>query len=125
MIKSYINLVLVFTLFSASLSAQEGVVKVNQDPQIDALLKLKKDVNRKAQKFKIQIYNGSRPGAENARNNFRKYYSNWSVSIQYETPNYKIWVGNFKTRLEADRALLRVKRKFTNAFIFKPKKDKN
>ena len=37
--------------------------------------------------------------------------------------NYKIWVGNFKTRLEADRALVKIKRKFSNAFYFKPKTD--
>ena len=104
---------------------QEGVVVVNQDPQIESLLKLKKEVNRKAKNFKIQIYNGSRSGAENAREKFRSSYGGWAVSMEYETPNYKIWVGNFKTRLEADRALLRVKKKFSNAFIFKPKKDKN
>ena len=44
--------------------------------------------------------------------------------MRYETPNYKIWVGNFKTRLEADRALQRIKRAFNSAFIFKPKKGK-
>jgi hypothetical protein len=105
-------------------SAQTGVVTVNQDPQIDALIELKKDVNKKSKNFKIQIYNGNRAGAENARRTFRTYYSDWSTSLVYETPNYKIWIGNFKTRLEADRALLRIKKKFTNAFIFKPKKEK-
>ena len=41
----------------------------------------------------------------------------------FNTPNYKIWVGNFRDRLEADRALLRIKKSYMNAFIFKPKKD--
>ena len=45
--------------------------------------------------------------------------------MKFETPNYKVWVGNFETRLEADRALRRIKRKFANAFIFKPKKEKD
>jgi len=106
------------------IQAQQGVVVVNQDEQIDALLKLKKDINRRNKNFKIQIYNGSRAGAENARLKFLNSYSGWSLSMEYETPNYKIWVGNFNTRLEADRALLRVKKKFSNAFIFKPKKNK-
>jgi hypothetical protein len=43
--------------------------------------------------------------------------------MEFETPNYKIWIGNFNTRLEADRALVKVKRKFAYAFYFKPKKD--
>ena len=104
--------------------AQNAEVNVNQDPQIDQLLKLKKDVNRSSNNFKIQIYNGSRYGAENAQTKFLESFGSWPVSMQYETPNYKIWVGNFETRLEADRALLRIKRKFSNAFIFKPKKKK-
>jgi hypothetical protein len=39
----------------------------------------------------------------------------------YETPNYKIWIGNFRSRLEADKALIKIKKKYINAFIFKPK----
>ena len=114
-----------FCIFAIpQIQGQQGVVVVNQDEQIDALLKLKKDINRRERNYKIQIYNGSRTGAENARNKFLTSYSGWSLSMEYETPNYKIWVGNFKTRLEADRALIRVKKKFSNAFIFKPKKNK-
>ncbi|MBT8266544.1 MAG: SPOR domain-containing protein [Bacteroidia bacterium] len=116
-------LALIFSFFTTTILAQEGTVNINQNSEIDKLLELKKDVNAKEKNYRIQIYNGSRSGAENASENFRMNYSGWTVSMQYETPNYKIWVGNFKTRLEADRALLRVKRKFTNAFIFKPKKD--
>ncbi len=114
------------TLFSlANLQAQEGEVTVNQDKQIDALLRLKKDINKTELNYQIQIYNGNRSGAEKARLEFRKSFSDWPTSIKYETPNYKIWIGNFKTRLEANRVLLKVKKKFRDAFILKPKKDKN
>ena len=112
----------VFTLFTGVSSAQKGKVEVNQSNEINQLLKLKKEVNKKAQFYKIQIYNGSRSGAMNAKSEFRESYNEWPLEMKFETPNYKIWIGNFKTRLEADRALLRVKKKFGNAFIFKPKK---
>ena len=122
----FIITLIVLTMFTMSnLLAQEGVVTVNQDREIDELLKLKKEVNRTEYNYKIQIYNGNRTGAENARLEFRKSFPNWSTNMKYETPNYKIWVGNFKTHLEADRALLKVKKKFGNAFIFKPKNNKN
>ena len=49
-------------------------------------------------------------------------FENWKSNIVYEYPNFKIWAGSFATRLEADRALKEVKRKFPSAFIFKPKK---
>jgi hypothetical protein len=103
--------------------SQEGIVSVNQDKDIDVLLDLKKEVNKSQSNYKIQIYNGNRSGAKKTRLEFRNLFSDWPTSMKFETPNYKIWIGNFKTRLEADRALLKIKRKFINAFIFKPKKE--
>ena len=127
MIKNHSNhltLIVLFTFFlSTNLFAQNGTVEVNQDKQIDALLRVKKDVNATTSNYKIQIYSGNRPGADNALAEFRKSYGEWKSTKEFETPNYKIWVGNFKTRLEADRALVKIKRKFLNAFSFKPKKD--
>lgn len=121
---NYLFFVVAFFLFySTEILAQKGVVTINQDKDIDVLLHLKKEINRTGSNYKIQIYNGNRSGAEKTRLEFRNSFSNWSTYIKYETPNYKIWIGNFKTRLEADRALLKIKRKFNNAFIFKPKKE--
>jgi len=40
--------------------------------------------------------------------------------MKYETPNYKVWVGRFRTRMEADRKLVKVKKLFPNAFLFTP-----
>jgi hypothetical protein len=35
-------------------------------------------------------------------------------------------VGNFMTRLEADRALLKIQKQFPNAFVFRPeRKERN
>lgn len=105
-------------------NAQEGSVIVNQDNEIDQLLELKKDINKSKKNYKIQIFNGSHSGALKAQSDFKKVFYQWPIDLEYETPNYKIWVGDFKTRLEADRALIKVKKEFANAFIFKPKRDK-
>jgi SPOR domain len=121
---NFLFFVVPFFLFcSTKIVAQKGIVTINQDKDIDILLRLKKEINRTEANYKIQIYNGNRSGAEKTRLEFRNSFSNWSTYIKYETPNYKIWIGNFKTRLEADRALLKIKKKFNNAFIFKPKKE--
>jgi uncharacterized protein YxjI len=109
---------------TTTLLAQEGVVTVNQDRQIATLLKLKKKLNRTESNYRIQIYNGNRSGAKETSLEFSRLFNDWIINMEYETPNYKIWVGSFKTRLEADRALLEVKKKFTNAFIFKPNNKK-
>ena len=109
-------------LVNCSLVAQEGTVTINQDKEIEALLEIKKDIETSSNRYRIQIYSGaSRGSAEATKSKFSESYSDWPSSIEYETPNYKIWVGNFRSRLEADRALIRIKMTFINAFIFEPK----
>ncbi|WP_239022010.1 SPOR domain-containing protein [Pontimicrobium aquaticum] len=105
--------------FTSAIIAQEGEVVVNQDKQIETLLRLKKEVNKTLVNYRIQIFNGNRQGAEKARDEFVKVFSSWKPDMKFQTPNYKIWVGEFKTRLEADRALLQIKKEFRNAFIIK------
>ena len=122
--KTLFFFVLIMALNSVKLAAQQGEVTVNQDRQIDKLLELKKEINRTESNYKIQIYNGNRTYAQKARSEFRRSFLDLPTSMQYETPNYKIWIGNFKNRLEADRTLVKVKKKFANAFIFTPKIDK-
>ena len=121
MIKTSYKFLLLTFLFSVvfvnTIKAQDGVVVVNQDKDIETLLRLKKDVNRTLVNYRIQIYNGNRQGANKAEMEFKKVFSDWSPSMRFQTPNYKIWVGSFKTRLEADRALLKIKKEFRNAFI--------
>jgi len=111
----------IFTLILNS-HAQQGSLTINQDPRIDELIKFKKEIEYTSDNYRIQIFSGERTKAENNQLNFKKYFSEYSSKLVYETPNYKIWVGHFRTRLEADRALKKVKFKFPYAFIFKPKK---
>ena len=115
----------ILTLLICSVSgfSQEGVVTVEQDSDIDKLLEYKKDIET-VNLFKIQIYSGTRSGAERSKRDFLNQFYEWPVSMEFDSPNTKIWVGNFRSRLEADKALLKIKKKYANAFIFEPKKDK-
>lgn len=105
--------------------SQQGTVSIQQDKKIANLLEIKKEMNKNdsdSERYKIQIYSGNRASAESAQREFNTTFTDWKATIQYETPNFKIWAGNFTTRLEADRALKKIKNKFSTAFIFKPKK---
>ena len=48
----------------------------------------------------------------------------YSFTIEYETPNYKVWAGNFSTRIDAERALMKIQQNFPSAFILKPDRRK-
>ena len=117
----FCSIYLIFIGFTMKINAQEGRVNVDQDKDIAKLLEFKKDLST-VDLYKIQVYQGHRSGAEEAKSKFASLYDEWPISMEYETPNYKIWVGNFRSRLEADKALIRIKKDYTNAFIFKPKK---
>ncbi len=108
--------------FSHIGQAQDGTVTIDQDEAIEKLLDYKKDV-KTAEVYKIQLDFGTRSEAMKLREKFRNTFSQWPSELIYETPNYKVWVGNFSTRLEADIALLEIKKKFTKAMVFIPKKD--
>jgi hypothetical protein len=116
-------------LFSAQICfSQQGSLTINQDPEVTELLDLKKKMNisdTDSERYKIQIYSGNRPGAEKAEAQINSKLNNLPSILVFETPNYKVWVGNFRSRLEADRTLLKVQKEFKNAFVFKPKKDKD
>ncbi len=118
--------ILLFFLFvgaSHFLEAQKGTVTVDIDPKADRLVALKKEANRKAENvYRIQIYSGTAGQARGREAAFKEKFPGWSCNLKFETPNYKVWVGNFRTRLEADRRLIEVKKKFPNAFILAPQK---
>ncbi len=114
--------------FTALSNAQQGNVTINQDPAISTLLDYKTEINvdgKDSRRYKIQIFSGDRSKAEEVLTAFKYSYGEWSAKKVYETPNYKVWVGNFRTKLEADRALIKIKKKFPSAFPFKPKKERD
>ena len=101
--KIEMRILFICLLFSCfPILSQNGKVTINQSSKLDSVVKLKKELNGKVQNLRIQIFNDT------------------SASIIYETPNYKIWVGNFYNQLEADKKLIEIRKKFRSAFIFRP-----
>jgi len=71
--------------------------------------------------FRIQIYSGSRSGSSNALNRFKKQHPSMFVETSYEQPYFKTKVGAYRTKLEALRAIDKIKKDFRSAFIFEEK----
>ena len=72
------------------------------------------------QNLRIQIYSGDRKNAELIIREYKENFNDTIADVIYETPNYKVWVGNFYTQLEADRKLIDIRKEFKSAFIFRP-----
>ena len=124
--KFFIASILVIFLAEKGFS-QSATLVVNQDPKITQLLTLKKELekeNKLSDGFTIQLYYGELNKADGILKKYKGSYGNWPASIEYETPNYKVWAGSFSTRIEAERALIEIQKSFSSAFILKPERRK-
>lgn len=124
-LKNKLLLTAACVLGMATVTAQEGRVVVNQPDVIPQLLEKKTEMVQDGvigDRYRIQLFSGDNNQASKVIKEYRAMYPEWSSTIVYETPNYKVWVGNFRTSLEADRALTEVKKSFPAAFRFKPEK---
>ncbi|NND62891.1 MAG: SPOR domain-containing protein [Flavobacteriaceae bacterium] len=118
-------LCLLVVFSSEIITAQSGTLTVNEDPKISELLDLKKSLekeNKLTDGYTIQLYYGNLSRANSVIRNYRNRFGEWPATIEYETPNYKVWVGNYTRRIEADRALMEIQKSFPSAFILKPSK---
>ena len=111
-----------FLLITPSLIGQESNQSINQDSSITKLLKLKTDYNKKIYEssfYTIQIYYGDLKEADSILKVFSEEFEEIETSLIFETPNYKVRVGNFKNIIDASKNLENIKRKFRSAFILK------
>lgn len=110
---------------TATTFAQTGQSNIQQSEMLPELLETKTQLAKDGKlgdRYQIQLYYGDNNAASEVIKNYRSKYTEWPSQIIYETPNYKVWVGNFRNRLEADRALLQLKTDFPSAFIPKPQR---
>ncbi|MFT4838412.1 MAG: hypothetical protein ACJAWA_000560 [Nonlabens sp.] len=71
-------------------------------------------------RFTIQLFYGDRDKAIATKENYDALDLPWKAELKWESPYHKIWVGTYRSRLEADRALLKIKEEYKDAFILKP-----
>lgn len=118
-------IVLFLTFHSVESIAQEGSVTVSQDSRFEQLLNEKRKINSSItvnDRYKIQIFYGDNEKARKTLSDFRKEFKDLDGTIIFESPTYKVWIGNFKSRIEAERNLAEVKKKYPYALLIKPNK---
>ncbi|MDO4880702.1 MAG: SPOR domain-containing protein [Capnocytophaga sp.] len=110
----------IFIFFFGMLSFSVfGQMKINQSAQIKELMEIKKEFAQMEKTFQIQVYNGNVSDANAEMKNVANKFS-YPSTMTFETPNYKVRIGKFRTRLEAEKALLKVKNVYPAAFVIAP-----
>ena len=116
---------LVALLSTQNIFSQTKKSNIEQDEKIEKLL-LEKRKNNSAitinDKFKIQIYFGNIDESKKTLIAFKKDFSQIDGTIVFSNPSYKVWVGSFKTKIEAEKALITIKKKYTTSVIIEPNK---
>jgi hypothetical protein len=99
---------------------------VSQDARIDTLLQRHIKVNKRTngtEGFRLEIFfssgNRAREEAMNVKTEFLKKYPDEQAYMIFQSPDFKIRVGNFRTKSEALSLQQRIRKNYPNAFIVK------
>ena len=101
--------------------AQNGQVSIKQDQRITALLNIYKTSNSTINYYKIQVGFGSHTEAQQIKSNVEQDFPSLPTKIDFDSPTYRVRLGRFKTKLEGERKLMEVRKKYPEAMLLKPK----
>ncbi len=119
-----IRILLVFIsvcLFSISVNGQENSIRYN-DTLTKKFYNLKKQYSKKVFEstfYTIQIYYGSLEEADSILEDFRENYQEIKSNLIFETPNYKVRIGEYKDINIASQKLEEIRRIYPSSFIIK------
>lgn len=109
--------------FSQKQIIPKGKVVVYQDSSIAWLMRRNAMLNESKQTmpgYRLQIYYGTdRNKGTETRSAFIKEFNTIQAYLVYHQPNFKVRVGDFKTRLEALKSLQSIAISYPDAFIVK------
>ena len=119
------TLILVLLLQATGFRLQaQGSVEVIQDPSIPRLVEKHIQVNQAREGipgYRIQIFfdsgTNSKTRGQSAYETFSARFPEIPAYLTFKAPNYKVRVGNFRTRLDAVRFLQQILPDYPGAYV--------
>lgn len=103
---------------------KQGDIQVVQDDKVDLLVSKHVIINQNSpgiEGFRIQIFfdsgSNSKSRAQSVYESFRAKFPGTGAYLTFKTPNYKVRVGDFRTKLDAQRFLNEILPEYPNAWI--------
>jgi hypothetical protein len=110
--------------FAQEKNKEKGNIQIIQDDKVDLLVSkhIQINQNRKSMEgYRIQIFfdsgNNSKTKAQSIYEGFKAKYPDVRAYLSFKSPNYKVRVGDFRTRLDAQRFLNDIIDEYPNAWI--------
>ena len=112
---------LFFSLIISIISfGQNAQIIIDSDPRIDSLIIQQTKINKQkdgVNGYRIQIKNTTTHKNANAlRARFSRDFPELKSYLRYNAPYYKIRIGDYLTKLEAQKDLLEIKKKYKGAY---------
>ncbi len=100
---------------------QEGVITYHVSQDIEALDSLRREHPTKNTGYRVQIYFGSREDAQEMRTKFIQEHPETGAYISYLAPNFRLRVGDFRSRIECESFKQKIAREFPGSYLVKDK----
>jgi len=103
-----------------------GKLQIREDPRITDLLVRHSQINQRRRGtdgFRLEIFfssdNNAREQAMRVRNEFNLIFPDITSYLLFQTPNFKVRIGDFRNKSEALKTKAYITSKYPNAFIVK------
>jgi len=99
-----------------------GQIDIIVDSRISALserFSKENKANNTLDGYRVQIFFGDRNQANAIKTEFLKKHSDIDTYLTYLAPNFRVRIGNFRSKLDADRFLHSLKKDFPTAYVVK------
>ena len=119
-VKFSISLILFFLSHSIANAQDENVIY--NDTLTKKLFQIKKDYSKRifeSTYYTIQIYFGDLKNADSILIDFQENYEGVKSELIFETPNYKVRIGEYKDINVASQKLEGIRRTYPGSFIIK------
>lgn len=93
---------------------------INSDSRVDTLLQIHREENLRKGGFdgyRVQIFQGTKDAAYQAKAKFISNHENIKVYVLFQSPDFKVRVGDFRTKSEAIKLKYFIKNEFPSVYI--------
>ncbi len=122
--RNYLLTVILSALCICGFSQAKGSLKLHQDDRVDRLMQRQREVystSNTTNGYRVQIFmeigNEAVDHAAAMKASFSNAFPELPIYLSYEQPYYRLRVGDFRNRVEAEKYLRLIKPQFNLAFV--------
>jgi hypothetical protein len=105
--------------------AASGIISISTDPATEALINEIKLGDLRTSGFRVQLTsesgNGAQQRANEVKNRYTSRHKEHNAYLMWDSPNFKVRVGDFKTKFEAAAYWKTIQYEFPNSYVVEDK----